>query len=60
MTHKLDPLGVSSDFTKRKAFNYFDPYNEEANEDHHSMLRWADKDDLYRASLVVDQFKTQW
>ena len=59
LTSKLDPEGLSMDFTKRKSFNYYDPYNEEANEYQYSMLRWADKDDVYRASLVIDQFRNQ-
>jgi len=41
MAQKLDPLGVSTDFEKRKSFTYYDPYNEKANEDYHSAIRWA-------------------
>lgn len=60
LTHKLDPDGISMNFKQRKAFNYYDPYNEEANEEIQTMLRWANKDDLFRASLVINQFKYQW
>jgi hypothetical protein len=31
LTTKIDPLGVSMDFRKRKSYTYYDPYNEEAN-----------------------------
>lgn len=60
MAQKIDPMGVTADFKKRKSFTFYDPYNEEANQEFHSILRWAQKDDLYRASLVIEQFKHQW
>ena len=59
LSQKIDPLGVSADFTKRKSFTYYDPYNEEANASS-SMQSWGREEDIYRASLVVNQFKTQF
>lgn len=56
LTQQIDPMGVSMDFKKRKAYTYYDPYNEEANEEYHSMLRWSTADELSRASLVISQF----
>lgn len=53
MSHKIDPLGVTGDYTKRKSFTYYDPYNEEANNNYQSMQVWADDEDVYRASIVV-------
>jgi hypothetical protein len=41
MAEKFDPLGVSADFKKRKAFTYYDPYNESKNSEFTSAIRWA-------------------
>lgn len=41
LAKKMDPMGVTMDFKKRKSFTFYDPYNEEANQEFHSILKWA-------------------
>jgi hypothetical protein len=60
LTQKIDPMGISMDFSKRKAFTYYDPYNEDANQEYHSLLRWTDNEEVSRASLVINQFRIQF
>ena len=50
---QIDPSGDSRDYTKRKSFLLYDPYNPESSSAFAS-LRYEDSDKL-RASLVIQQ-----
>ena len=50
---ELDPSGASRDFTKRKSFVYYDPYNPDRSSSF-AHLRYEDNAKM-RASLIVQQ-----
>ena len=53
MVAEVDPNGLSRDFTRRKSFVYYDPYNPDKSASF-AHLRYEDSDRL-RASLIVKQ-----
>ena len=55
VAQEVDPNGATRDFTKRKAFNYYDPYNPDESRQF-AGLKYEDEIKL-RASLVIDVHK---
>ena len=53
MVAEVDPNGLSRDFTRRKSFVYYDPYNPDKSASF-AHLRYEDSERL-RASLIVKQ-----
>ena len=53
MVTEMDPQGTTRDFSKRKAFAYYDPYNPDKTSSF-AHLRYED-DAKMRASLIVRQ-----
>jgi len=51
MVAEVDPNGLSRDFSKRKSFAYYDPYNPDVSATFAS-LRYEDSAKM-RASLIV-------
>jgi hypothetical protein len=58
LAFEIDSKGISSDYRKRKSYQYYDPYSPEANQSTASLLRWDGENNL-RASLVVAHFREQ-
>lgn len=52
LAQQVDPTNSAGDFSKKKTFNFYDPYNGE-NDNHFAALRFEDQARL-RASIVVD------
>ena len=55
MAQQIDPSGESRDFSKRKKFNYYDPYNP-TDETEFAHLKYEDEA-KFRASVIVDIHK---
>ena len=55
MAQQVDPSGETRDFTKRKKFNYYDPYNP-TDETEFAHLKYEDEA-KFRASIIVDIHK---
>ena len=55
MAQLIDPSGASQDFTQRKSFSYYDPYNPEDGTEFAS-LRFEDEA-KFRASVIIDLHK---
>ena len=55
MAQQIDPSGESRDFSKRKKFNYYDPYNP-TDETEFAHLKYEDEA-KFRASVIVDLHK---
>ena len=55
LAQQVDPNGESKDFSKRKKFNYYDPYNPN-DETEFAHLKYEDEA-KFRASVIVDLHK---